>query len=429
MSERRRVHLGVQYNAEDPHEIWHRDKLDEINTRRSFERAASSAEAALCDFFFQAETSMIPTGPRGVAEPYVVGRADNITVQSYLAALHEHIGFVSTINTTNNNPLDIARRLASLDAAAPGRAGWNLVLGASPLAKRNYRDVGDRSAIDRYRFGEEALAAVRYYLSGEARAQPPAGEYVSVDAPPLRTPGPGGLPFVFYAGDSSRSRDFAATNADAIYTNAANVEHGVPFTADMRRRVIAAGRDADAFKVFARLALVVAETDDDARALQHDLLPYQVHPQTVQRVIDAVWGDGVSDFDPDGPFPSFEPAEGRQTGSLGSLLGMYWEGDARRAAAYLRGVQRGGGFGARQAIVVASGTDLIVGGARSVAERLASLVAKRASDGFVIVPHIAGTWLESFAKLVVPELQHLGVYPSQYREESLRERVLSSSVE
>ncbi|SJM55927.1 LLM class flavin-dependent oxidoreductase [Gulosibacter sp. 10] len=428
MTELRRVHIGVQYNAEDPHEIWHREHLPSINTRESFERAAEVAERALFDFYFQAETSTIGEGPDGPLEPNVSGRADNITAQSFLAARHPHLGFVSTINTTYNNALDIAKRLGSLDAIAPGRAGWNLVLGGSPLAYRNYRPLpepirADDGPFDRYRYGLEVLEAVRGYLGGGDRFEY-RGEYLDIDARPLRIGAPSD-PFVFYAGGSGRSRDFAAANADAIYSHFSNLEHGPRFTRDMHERLRRFGRDPERFKVFSRVAVIAAESDADARELERDILPFQVHPDTVLAVIRAVWGPGYEDFDVDGSLPSADPPEGAETGSVGSLLGMYWEGDARRAAKHLRALQDRTGFGARQTIVHASGTDLIVGGPATVAGRLSELVQRRATDGFVIVPHIAGTWLEPFAELVVPELQAMGVYPEEYRAESLRERVLA----
>lgn len=429
MSAGRRVHLGVQYNAEDPHEIWHRDHLTSINSTETFEQAIATARRALFDFYFQAETSAVGEGPEGILEPYVTGRVDNVTAQSYLAAKYSDIGFVSTVNTTYNNALDIAKRLGSLHAIAPGRVGWNLVLGGSPLAYRNYRSIPNRESFDRYQYGLEVLEAVRGFLSGSPdQALERQGRYLHLATHPLRTGREATEPFVFYAGESDRSRDFAAAHADAIYSHFSNLEHGPRFYQDMRERVLRAGRDAESFKIFSRVAIIVADTDESARELEREILPFQVHPQTVQRVIRAVWGPGYHDFEVDGAFPAADPEAGAQTGSVGSLLGMYWEGDARRAAEYLRAIQRRTGFGARQAIVHASGTDLIVGGPSTVAQRLNALVQNRATDGFVIVPHIAGTWLGRFADLVVPELQNLGVYPSEYHGDSLRERVLSESI-
>ncbi len=48
-----------------------------------------------------------------------------ITLLSALSAVSDHIGLVSTVSTTYNDPFNVARKFASLDYLSGGRAGWN----------------------------------------------------------------------------------------------------------------------------------------------------------------------------------------------------------------------------------------------------------------------------------------------------------------
>lgn len=427
MSESRRVHLGAQYSGEDPHEVWHRDYLPSINTPSSYLATARTAREGLYDFYFQSETAAIGLAGGRIAEPNVLGRVDNTVTQAYLSGLVEEVGYVATINATNNSPLDIARRMHTLDALTDGRAGWNVVLGGNPLAYRNFRDIGDRSAIDRYVSAAEQIEVVRAYLEtapGE-RVQY-RGEYFSVHAEPIGPPTRQGMPFTIVAGDSARSRDFAAKYADAMYMHYATDERGRPFYDDVKRRAVAHGRSPDDIQVMARLAVLVGDTDADAEELQRELLPYQLHPTIVRSHLETIWGVPIDqDFDPDGPLPDFDPAPGH-VAQLGLSIGLNIDGPADRAVAYLRGIQERTGFGARRTIIAGSGTSLLAGGPETVANELIRRVADRVVDGFVFTPHITGSWLADFNRLVVPLLQEAGVYPTSYRDETLRERVGST---
>ena len=62
---------------------------------------------------------------RGVPfELDVAGRPDAQTLLAALAGVTEKIGLVATQNTTYNDPVDLARRLQTLDLLSGGRAGW-----------------------------------------------------------------------------------------------------------------------------------------------------------------------------------------------------------------------------------------------------------------------------------------------------------------
>ena len=54
-------------------------------------------------------------------------RWDPLTVLPALAMVTRHIGLIGTVNTSYNEPFNVARRFASLDQLSGGRAGWNVV--------------------------------------------------------------------------------------------------------------------------------------------------------------------------------------------------------------------------------------------------------------------------------------------------------------
>jgi alkanesulfonate monooxygenase SsuD/methylene tetrahydromethanopterin reductase-like flavin-dependent oxidoreductase (luciferase family) len=77
-----------------------------------------------------------------------------------LAALTTRIGFAATLNTTCSDPVDLARRPATVDALGGGRAGWNLVTTDNACTGENFRKGGYPDHADRYRRGLEYLRIV-----------------------------------------------------------------------------------------------------------------------------------------------------------------------------------------------------------------------------------------------------------------------------
>jgi alkanesulfonate monooxygenase SsuD/methylene tetrahydromethanopterin reductase-like flavin-dependent oxidoreductase (luciferase family) len=422
MFEKRRVRIAAQYNAEDPFEIWDRDYAAELNTETSFRRAAEIYREGLFDFYFQAETAALPGGEAGVPEPNVIGRLDNLTTQSYLASLFPDLGFVATINTGNNLPYELARKLHTFDLITNGRSGWNVVLGGNPNAYLNHRGkkVPERS-VDRYELGLEVVHNVIAALTGNT-PEGSVAKYFPAMQRQLLPPTRQAAPFTIQAGDSHHSRDLAVSYADGLYTHYADETNGRAFYTDVHERLRAAGRTPDSLKIYSRLAVLVGENDADARERHRSLLPYQLHEKLAEDYVAAIWGKRFTQLDMDGPLPSDEPEPGHKV-SLGLSYGLYLDGPADKAVARLRRIAAESGSGLRETLVLAAGTHYILGGPVSVATELRRLVDARATDGFVIAPHSAPDWLQGFVRTVVPVLQDWGVYADEYHDETLRARV------
>lgn len=80
----------------------------------------------------------------------MVGRPDTFTVLAALAAVTERLGLTGTINSTFNEPYEVARQFASLDHLSEGRAAWNVVTSWDRFTGENFRRGGYLAQEDRY---------------------------------------------------------------------------------------------------------------------------------------------------------------------------------------------------------------------------------------------------------------------------------------
>ena len=79
--------------------------------------------AAKFDFFFLAEGLRLREQNGQIYDLDVVGRPDTFTVLAALAAVTDRLGLAGTINSTFNEPYELARQFATLDHLSAGRAG------------------------------------------------------------------------------------------------------------------------------------------------------------------------------------------------------------------------------------------------------------------------------------------------------------------
>ena len=86
----------------------------------SFRQFAQTAERGKFDFLFLAEGLRLREQNGLIYDLNVVGRPDTFTILAALAAVTEHIGLTGTINSTFNEPYEVARQFASLDASRAG---------------------------------------------------------------------------------------------------------------------------------------------------------------------------------------------------------------------------------------------------------------------------------------------------------------------
>ncbi|WP_432840681.1 NtaA/DmoA family FMN-dependent monooxygenase [Dactylosporangium sp. CA-092794] len=402
----------------------------------SFVRLAQTAERGKFDFFFLAEGLRLREQRGRIHDLDVVGRPDSLTVLAGLAAVTTHLGLTATVNATFNEPLDLARRLATLDHLSGGRAGWNVVTSSDAFTGENFRRGGYLDRADRYSRAAEVLRTAR-----ELWQTWPADEVVAdaVTGVFTRTANPGafvhkgrhvdiagafgvprspqGRPLIIQAGDSGPGRDFAAADADAIFSRHGTLQDGKAFYADVKGRMAKFGRTPDQLKILPAATFVLGDTEDEAREKAHHVRRQQVSPQTAILLLEQLWNKDLSDFDPEGPLPPFDPVPEADSIIKGRAR-MY--DDPVATANQWRALAAEKGLGIRDLIIEVTGRQTFVGTPASVAATIDELVQNDAADGFILVPHIVPGGLDEFVDTVVPLLQERGVLRTEYTTTTLR---------
>lgn len=434
---RKRIHLAAHFPGVNNTTVWTDPSAGSQIEFDSFVHMARTAERGLFDFFFLAEGLRLREHRGLIYDLDVVGRPDTFTVLAALAAVTDRIGLTGTINTTFNEPFEVARQFATLDHLSGGRAGWNIVTSSDAFTGANFRRGGFLDRADRYLRAEEFVtAAQRFWDSwapGAVLADADAGSYVDPDR--IRSveysgtqfqvrgfatlpAGPQGHPVLLQAGDSDEGRSFGARHADALFTLHGSVEDGQRYYADVKGRAVAAGRDPDQLKVFPAATFVLGDTDDEAQDQARHIRYQQVSGATAIAMLEQVWGRELSDFDPDGPLPDFDPVvdsditQGRVRHVDPIAVSRKWRDRAQAE-----------NLSIRELVIAVTSRQQFVGTAERIADEMDRYVQAEACDGFILVPHLTPHGLDEFVDQVVPLLQERGLYRTEYKGETLREHL------
>ncbi|MFD3334091.1 NtaA/DmoA family FMN-dependent monooxygenase [Streptomyces sp. NPDC058700] len=414
------MHLAAHFPGVNSTTVWADPRSGSQIDFSSFEHLARTAERGLFDFFFLAEGLRLREHNGRIHDLDVVGRPESITVLNALAAVTDRLGLAGTVNTTFNEPYELARRLASLDHLSAGRAAWNVVTSSDAFTGENFRRGGYLDRADRYTRAAEFLATARELWDSWAPEGPPrpfahSGPQFGIEGEFTVPRPPQGHPVVIQAGDSAEGREFAASAADVIFTRHSTPEAGREFYADVKGRLARYGRDPGDLKIMPGVTYVLGDTDAEARERAAEIRHQQVSPQNAILAAEQIWGRDLSAYDPDGPFPDIDP-------DLDSTLvqGRVRVADPLVVAEKWRALSEAKGLSIRQTIVESSGRQSFVGSPATVAAALDEFVATDAADGFILVPHLTPGGLDDFVDQVVPLLQERGVFRTEYSGTTLR---------
>ncbi|MDT7693950.1 MAG: hypothetical protein QOI75_3317, partial [Pseudonocardiales bacterium] len=147
---RKLVHLAAHFPGVNNTTVWGDPASGSQTEFASFVHFAHTAERGLFDFLFLAEGLRLREHRGLIHDLDVVGRPDTFTVLNALAAVTTHLGLGGTINTTFNEPVEIAKQFASLDHLSGGRAAWNLVTSSDAFTGENFRRGGFLKPEQRY---------------------------------------------------------------------------------------------------------------------------------------------------------------------------------------------------------------------------------------------------------------------------------------
>ncbi len=441
MTPRRQIHLAAHFPGVNNTTVWSDPAAGSHIEFSSFVHFARTAERAKFDFLFLAEGLRLREQNGLIYDLDVVGRPDTFTVLAALAAVTDRIGLTGTINSTFNEPFEVARQFASLDHLSAGRAGWNVVTSWDAFTGENFRRGGFLPQEKRYDRAREFLAATRVLFdswrgdeivadraSGTFLTHPDAGRFavrseqfdIAGRFPVPRSPQ--GRPVILQAGDSEEGREFAAADADAIFTRHGTLDTGRAFYADVKGRLARHGRGWDDLKVLPATTFALGDTDADAHEKARVVRRQQVSGQTAIKFAEQLWNRDLSDRDPDGPLPAEDPVVGENTVAKGRAS-VRMHRDPVATANEWRALAEAEKLSLREVVIEKTGRQSFIGTPAAVAAAMDEFVQNGASDGFVLVPHLTPGGLDEFADTVVPLLQERGSFRIDYAGTTLREHL------
>ena len=286
---------------------------------------AQMCERAGFDSLFFADVAGLYDQFEGSGEFFVengiqIPISDPVPLISALTAVTEHLGFVATGSVLQYQPFTWARTASTIDHLSKGRFGWNIVTSYLPNAAQNAGYEGLLDHDERYAWAQEYLdvccklwegsweddAIVRDVRTG--RFTDPAkvhrihhrGTRYQVPGPHLVSPSPQRTPVLFQAGTSPQGRDFAARQAEGIFTMSQSPQHVATVVEDLRQRAASYGRDPDRLHFIQGLALVVGSTEAEARALEREIDEY-ANVEAEAAMLSAAIGVDLSKVDHDLP--------------------------------------------------------------------------------------------------------------------------------
>ncbi|MET7941870.1 NtaA/DmoA family FMN-dependent monooxygenase [Streptomyces sp. NPDC005302] len=437
----KQIHLAAHFPGVNNTTVWSDPEAGSHIEFSSFAQFARTAERAKFDFLFLAEGLRLREQGGKIYDLDVVGRPDTFAILTALAAVTDHLGLTGTINSTFNEPYEVARQFASLDHLSDGRAAWNVVTSWDAFTGENFRRGGFLPKDERYSRAKEFLATANELFdswrgdeivadqkSGTFLADAKAGAFVhqgghfDIEGRFNVPRSPQGRPVIFQAGDSEEGREFAAEGADAIFSRYATLQEGQAFYTDVKGRLARYGRRHDELLILPAATFVLGDTDAEAEEHAREIRRAQVSGATAIKHLEFVWNRDLSAYDPDGPLPDIDPDLGEHTIARGrAQVRMYR--DPLATAREWRERAAANNWSIRDLVIETGNRQAFVGTPARVAETINDFVQADASDGFILVPHITPGGLDSFADSVVPLLQERGVYRTAYEGRTLRDHL------
>ncbi len=228
---------------------------------------------------------------------------------------------------------------------------------------------------------------------------------------PLTVPrGPQGHPVLIQAGSSGRGQTFASRWADVVFTNNPDFDRGLANYKLQKAQMAAAGRNPDHVKILPLTYLIVAETEEQARAEEQYLLDLPEPLASIVLLCEATNLD-FAQFELDEPIP--ESFLDSATGMHGYVAGIKeYLGDRPITLRDMAGHRAT----LRQSL-------RFVGTPTQVADAMQSWFDAGACDGFVVAATSLPGTFETVTRLLVPELQRRGVFRRSYDGMTLRDHL------
>ena len=356
---------------------------------------------------------------------------DPLLLVSAMALVTENLGFGVTAGTAYEHPYPFARRMSTLDHLTEGRIGWNIVTGYLDSAARGAGKDRQTAHDDRYAIAEDYMAAVYKLWEGSwaddavvadaeagvftvperVRKVQHDGPHFRIDALHLSEPSPQRTPVLYQAGTSPAGLGFAARHAECVFISGPSRKVIASRVAAIRQAAARIGRDPASILIFTLLTVIVAPSDEEARAKLADYRRYADHEGALT-LMSGWTGVDFSQLDPDAIVEHVENEAGRS--ALENITRA--DPDRRWTVREVAEHVAIGGIG-----------PLVVGSPARVADELEAWVDETGIDGFNLAFAVRPETFRDVADLLVPELQRRGRYKTAYAEGALRQKLFGGS--
>ena len=391
---------------------------------------AQLAERGKFDFLFLADSATVDLQGSAEARGRMgkVVKFEPMTILAALATVTKHLGFVATSTTTFNEPYTLARQFASIDAISGGRSAWNLVTSNNEQDALNYSRDEHMTHGDRYERAIEFAEVVQglwdswdedafirdkesgvFYDTSKMHVLNHKGKHFQVRGPLNVAPSPQGRPVLVQAGASGTGRDVAARLAEIVFTAQTVFEQGKEFYGDVMARLPRFGRTPDEVKVMPGFYPVVASTASEAQE-KYDYLQSLIQVPVGLSVLEHTIGVHHLDQLPlDGPVPEMPDTNG----PLSRQRLLLEQAKRDKLTLWELCLANAG----------PRGHVLSIGTPKQVADEMEHWFKDGAADGFNVMPAYLPGSLKDFVDLVIPELQHRGLFRKEYEGMTLRENL------
>jgi FMN-dependent oxidoreductase (nitrilotriacetate monooxygenase family) len=421
----RKIHFGLFLLGTGSHVAGWRmpGAIDSFQNIDQVRAIAQDAERGLFDMIFMGDN--LHADP--AAHPSYTARLEPLTLLSAIAGATKHIGLGATVSTTYSDPFTVARVFASLDHLSGGRAAWNAVTTANPLAAANFGTIHPDHA-KRYEIAEEFLTVVRglwdcwaddaiaadretglYIDPAKVRCLDHEGAHFKVKGPLNIGRAPQGQPIILQAGGSGPGQELAAKSADVVFSVTQDLDEARNFYRSVKDRLPNYGRTEDSMVVLPGVMPIVGRTEREAHDKLAALQGFISETNALSLLSDR-FGIDMSVYDLDGPVPTdLKPSDNYHAFAKVML------DKARREDMRLRDVYN--------LMAAARGHWVLCGTPEHIADTLETWFTTGAADGFNVMPSHFPDGLTDFVDMVVPILQHRGLYRTEYEGTTLRDRM------
>lgn len=381
-----------------------------------------AAERACLDMVFFGDK--LVTSPQ--EHPSMIVRFEPLTLLGSLASITEKIGLAATASTTYGEPYTVARQFGTLDHISSGRAAWNVVTTGYDSAANFSRATHPNHDL-RYEVAEEFVDVVRglwdsfdddaYVRDAEAGVYLDAdkmhrlehrGQHFSIDGPLNLTRSPQGHPVLIQAGSSGPGMTLAARIAEVVFTAQQDIETARQFYSDLKRQVVAQGRNPAHCLVMPGIMPILGATAAEAQA-NFERLQQWTNIDNALTLVGERLGQDVRGLDLDQPLPGLPLPENMKSRARLLMDMSHRDGLTLRQICNL--------------VAGARGHKIVVGTPEQVADEMIAWFEGEAADGFNLMPSHFPEGLELFISGVLPILRQRGMFRHEYSGSTLREHL------